>query len=489
MKIIMLFSIIFVQLYMNYGLLFSRNSQQLSTILNQSISGLLNSGLYQQAMVGIDITRTDNGESLFSIHSGMFFKCASTFKIIVAGVSLLYLGPDRYIETSLGIDGEITNGTLSGNLYLVGHGDPMLTVSNLDEAAAALEKSGLHQINGDLIYDTAYLDEENSMIINNARHLYTPSGALNLNYNWILLDLTESVPAGLTAIPDTRYAQIDCNIKVIKSKFPGKPEMKLKEYPWGDYYTIQGNVTDWDKTYSYLRLGVSRPGLYTATVFKEICAKHNLILTGGIRKSEAHIPVKTLINMRSKTIREAARVMNQESNNMIAETLNKILGAEFVSIPGTKIKGVQVLRNFIAGSVGLSKETLQLSDACGLSPDTRLSPEQFTTILNYFYQKKEIHEPFMASLPWQGHQKQTNFIIPPDNIQVYIKSGTLPDGGVNNYAGYIVLPDSGESFSFAIMITLPHPQEPVYSGTLTAPILTALVKSFESYLTDTNGTK
>ncbi|MCP4658025.1 MAG: hypothetical protein GY856_21660, partial [bacterium] len=167
------------------------------------------------------------------------------------------------------------------------------------------------------------------------------------------------------------------------------------------------------------------------------------------------------------------RILNQESNNVVAELLNKDLGAYFGSVPGTRAKGLAILRKFCREQIGLDEGKLTLADASGLATANRISPAQFTQALNYFYRRAGM--VFVETLAPQGHHSHARYPVPPDGMRIFVKSGTLPATGVNSSVGYILLEDTGEVFSFAVLVNRRHRGPMAYSGTYTNPIMSSIV--------------
>lgn len=243
--------------------------------------------------------------------------------------------------------------------------------------------------------------------------------------------------------------------------------------PWGDLYTIRGVVTQWDKKYKYLQLCVSRPGLFGATLLKEACRSAGITVTGKIRKGIASPQFRLLHTIRTGAVTEAVRNLNQESNNVVAELLNKNLGAYFDSPPGTRSKGLAIMRDFCRQHLGFKKEAFVIADASGLSPASRLSPRQFTRALNFFY--RQLGDTFVQTLAPQGHHIHAMNPIPPEGMRVFVKSGTLSATGVNSVVGYIFLEKRKQIVSFALLANRRTKGPMAYSGTFTIPILSAIL--------------
>ncbi|NDA84984.1 MAG: hypothetical protein EBX94_04325, partial [Burkholderiaceae bacterium] len=78
---------------------------------------------------------------------------ASTIKLLTTLVALDILGPKYRWKTELFTDGAIKNGTLKGNIYFVGHGDPKWIPEELDRLTKQLRDLGIQRIDGNLIFD------------------------------------------------------------------------------------------------------------------------------------------------------------------------------------------------------------------------------------------------------------------------------------------------------------------------------------------------
>jgi PBP4 family serine-type D-alanyl-D-alanine carboxypeptidase len=296
--------------------------------------------------------------------------------------------------------------------------------------------------------------------------------ALSVNYGSIDIDLDETVkPPVLRLVPDTSYAALEYRIQVRRSKHPGRPEMTYQEYPWGDQYRIYGEVTDWDKRYHYLYLGVSRPGLYATTLFKEACVKQGIEITGSVQKDRVPDSAELLTSVTSNPLLEAVTVLNQKSKNIVAEMVNKHLGAVFVSVPGTREKGLSVIRQYCIDEIGLPKSELLFEDVSGLSANTRLSAKNFIRALNFFYQRTKLKDDFLKTLNRLTYRAGNHW------LDFYVKTGTLSVSGVNSIVGYIIL-NKKNVFSFAILANRKATGTMTYSGTLTHPIIQSIIGAF-----------
>ncbi len=99
---------------------------------------------------------------------------ASTQKLLVAAAALATMGANHHFETRAVTSVRLSNGTLAGDLVVVGGGDPVLTTAPAPNAAAdphtslsdladAIVAAGVHHIDGALVADDSRFDRERAI--------------------------------------------------------------------------------------------------------------------------------------------------------------------------------------------------------------------------------------------------------------------------------------------------------------------------------------
>ncbi len=451
----------------------------LKEALTKKIEAQLKDAAYAGVKTGILIRNITGDRILFEKDIDSPYITASVFKIVASGIALSKFGPEYKFETIIGSDNKIQEGFIKGNLYIQGRGDASLSDLDLNNISDQLASAGLKSVEGDLVYDTSWFDDEENRFGNNARNLYAPPSALTVNYGWIDVSVLNGNPIQMKLVPETSYAKMIYNVAWSKSDTWGRPNMTFLKRSWGDEYSIHGTIASKDRQYHYLWLGVSRPGLFAATRFKENLEKNGVIIRGKIVKGTRPAHSLVLITHVSKPLKAIVATMNQESNNVIAEMINKSLAASFDSLPGTREKGLNVIKKYFEEKLGFQKGSFSIGDSSGLSVSNRLSPMQVCKILEHYYSKKNIRDAFIPTLAWQGHHPHAMNPVPPDDIRVYVKTGTLSVQGVNTVAGYIFCDKTKDIFSFAIMANRLKPGPMTYSGTLTNPLLSMVISALE----------
>ncbi len=106
------------------------------------------------AWVGDPVT----GQTLFTRGGSKPIQIASNMKVFTTATALATLGPTEQFETRLVATGPLADGTVQGDLVLVGGGDPSLTSQGLGRLADQAGAKGLDRITGRLLFDESIFD-------------------------------------------------------------------------------------------------------------------------------------------------------------------------------------------------------------------------------------------------------------------------------------------------------------------------------------------
>jgi D-alanyl-D-alanine carboxypeptidase/D-alanyl-D-alanine-endopeptidase (penicillin-binding protein 4) len=98
------------------------------------------------------------GQTVFKWNSARRRVPASVQKLVTTTAALDRLGPEARFETAVLATGEIAEGTLAGDLYLRGSGDPTFGTSGLNGLADAVAETGLDRITGRVLGDETFFD-------------------------------------------------------------------------------------------------------------------------------------------------------------------------------------------------------------------------------------------------------------------------------------------------------------------------------------------
>ena len=119
------------------------------------VKWLLQAPYMRGASFSLVVKDVQEGRTVYSYDTDRLQSPASVLKTVATATALEILGEDYRYPTTLEYDGILENGTLEGNLYIKGSGDPSLGSSHfapgqnkfLSTWIAALQKAGIKHNN------------------------------------------------------------------------------------------------------------------------------------------------------------------------------------------------------------------------------------------------------------------------------------------------------------------------------------------------------
>jgi serine-type D-Ala-D-Ala carboxypeptidase/endopeptidase (penicillin-binding protein 4) len=106
--------------------------------LRASIDSMVDAPQFANAHWGILIVDPMRGDTLYSHNAGKLFMPASNMKILTSASALTRFGPGYRYATTFAARGRVTNGTLVGDLVVIGRGDPSVSDHMLGDAMLPL---------------------------------------------------------------------------------------------------------------------------------------------------------------------------------------------------------------------------------------------------------------------------------------------------------------------------------------------------------------
>lgn len=371
-------------------------------------------------------------EVLLSQNHNLPLVPASTQKIITTAAALEILTPDMQFETALQYDGEIDDtGTLEGNLYITGGGDPCLGSGRpqsslpwekqLDTWAEAIKQQGITKITGHIIGDDTRWEKARAVPGWQWEDLgnYYGAGASALSFNENCYKLTFT-PGNAPGTPTT-IAKTDPPMArmLFHNEVLSGPENS------GDRAWIFGCENFWEcyvrgtvpcKTDSFtIRGSIPNPATLTADLLT------TKLRQNGIKVEKIALPTsterKTITTTLSPPLSDIVHVTNQVSHNLFSEHLLKKLGEATYGY-GSTDNGIKALISFL-DKAGINTTGMTLSDGSGLSRKNFVTAKQLADLL-LFMSKSKNFPLYLKSLPLKNG--------------MHLKSGSMSH--VLSYAGY-----------------------------------------------------
>ncbi|GAG80932.1 unnamed protein product, partial [marine sediment metagenome] len=198
----------FVLLFFAYFLL---NIVAAQSSLQKAIGQLVADPDLKHASLGICVIDVESGKVIAQYEKDQSLIPASSLKVVTTATALSKLGENFRFKTELQYDGQLkSDGTLNGNLYLKGYGDPTLgsdrfdnavTVDLLmDELVQAVKKAGIKKINGKIVGDASFYTSS----VNSRSWLWEDLGnyyacgawGLNIQENKFYINFKQSLKLG-----------------------------------------------------------------------------------------------------------------------------------------------------------------------------------------------------------------------------------------------------------------------------------------------------
>lgn len=415
-----------------------------------SMAGRIRSGRF--GIMAISLTR---GDTLFSTNAGTPLMPASTMKMLTSAVAFERLGPSYQFSTDVLHDGTLApDGTLTGNLYLRGDGDPSLSGRYMPGGPGApmnfladqLASRGVKRVTGDVVGDASAFDDQRIPEGWLTRYLQAGYAArvsgLSLNENLVWVTIT---PSGVKLEPATTAMPLVSNVKTVSGS-----GASLSVRRSGDgTITVSGRIgsNSPPRRYQYV---VEDPAMFATGALKAALVAKGIAVDGNIRLATTPSNAVKIASIQSPTLDRIISAMNRESINHFAELL--LRGAARGprhDQQGSAANGQALLRNFFATKVGADTNALQVHDGSGLSTLDRVTPREMVQMLSYAH-RSSWGPWFHASLPVAGESELLKRRMRGGAAQgnLHAKTGTTND--VIGLGGYVTALN-GEVIAFSFI--------------------------------------
>jgi D-alanyl-D-alanine carboxypeptidase/D-alanyl-D-alanine-endopeptidase (penicillin-binding protein 4) len=429
---------------------------------------------------GVLIADRETGQVLYEHNADRYFTPASNAKLFTTALALATLGPDYRFRTTLEATGHVdAQGTLQGDLVLVGRGDPNL--SNrvfpvgehpetqgppervLAELVEAAVEGGLRQVAGDVVADDSFFVPER----------YPPG--------WTVDDLIAGYGAAVSALV---VADNALEVEVAPGKSEGAP-VEFMVRPWADFYrfrcyaataaagtpaslrlhrepgsreiSLTGRLA-LGAPPAKLELGVDQPAEFAAALLLRLLEEHGVTVYGTARARHAFEPAPptsaVLAVHTSPPLAQAVAYLNKVSQNLHAECLLRTVARERTG-EGSRERGIEELQRFLAAA-GIAAG-VHLVDGSGLSVYDQVTPRAVVQLLRYA-DGQSWGPVLAASLPVAGRdgtlEKRMVDSVAAGRLQA--KTGTLAHvAALSGYATTL----AGERLVFSILVNGTPPEQ------------------------------
>ena len=401
------------------------------------------------------------GENVGAFNEEKSLTPASCLKVITTSTALAVLGSNFTFKTQLAYDGGLdAKGTLNGNIWIVGGGDPTLAGAHnrkglakayqqvLNEWVAAIKSAGISKITGAVIGDGRFFEEQGTSPQWLWEDLgnYYGAGACGLNFHenrYDILFKTTSKAGGSTSITGTRPPMPKLEF-VNRVRVGGTGDNAyVFGAPYDNLRIVRGTLPA-NKTGFTVSASVPDAALFAAYNLTDALKKSGIgveLPASSARQLSASARNGKRSVFHTKTSPPLSEIVfwtNKRSINLYAECLLRMLGKHQYGT-GDWESGVKAVESFWRER-GVNLEGFSMKDGSGLSPTNAVTPKQLTQILRKALVDSS-SEAFYESLSLAGDPNDEGFLRgfldgTSAAKKVRAKSGYI--GGARSYAGYAV---------------------------------------------------
>lgn len=436
-------------------------------VLQTKIATLMTDWRVKAAIgVGAMVLDADSGGLVYSRASQASLTPASTMKLITAAAALRTLGTGFRFHTDLYATAPIRSGTLTGDLYVKGFGDPTTMSADYANLAGQLRARGVTSVSGRIVADASYFDDQRyhpAWSTSWANDYYAPqTSALTIapttdyDAGTIIVRYTPAATVGarprLDVVPASAASAIRLVNQATTSSAGSGDTIRVVRTLGTNTITVSGRIAVGRGTGRAFRT-VDNPLLVAAAVLR------GSLNAAGIRVAGGNVAGTTPVTGRTRLAVDYSITLSQLlvpflklSNNSHAEALVKTMGA-LRGRPGNWADGLAYNRAWLVAT-GANLDPIVLSDGSGLSHANKVTAQALALTLR-LAKSQPWYSAYKQALPIAGNpgylvggSLRSRLVGTVAANRTYAKTGWL--SGVNSIAGYIDALD-GHHYLFVML--------------------------------------
>ncbi len=430
-----------------------------TTSFSRALDSMVSQPAFRNAHWGILVVDPQRGDTLYSHNAGKLFMPASNQKLLTGATALAQLGADFRFRTDFASSGPLVNGSLRGDLVVIGRGDPTVSdaafgdaMKPLRAAADSLWSRGVREIAGALVKGgDAFPDS-------------------TLGFGWAWDDLDYDYSAGVDELFfNEGFARVTVHAARTVGGAPSITTAPARTVPLiGRVAVVTGgmmepearqpNHIEWEtdmrgarpalnvhgfvkmRDSASISVSIRNPAQAYLEAFAEALQDRGIVVRGNVISAPAAdaAGLTRLFTLWSPPLRTILPLFEKPSQNQIGEILYRTLGLEKTGV-GTPDSGRKVVERQLA-AWGADTAEHAVRDGSGLSRHDYIAPATIVKVLDAM-RKHPDFRAFYDALPIggvdgtiSGRMKGT-----PAERNVHAKTGTVDKS--RSLSGYVTTAD------------------------------------------------
>ncbi|SRR5579884_3876820 len=423
---------------------------------------------YKHSRWGLLVVDADSGKPIFEHNPDQLFFPASVTKLFTCAAALIEFGAEHRFRTPVYRRGEVVEGTLKGDLILVGKGDPTLggrtdrnghlvfkdsdhtyvtptstltelpdtdPLAGLRDLARQVRQSGIRHVEGEVLIDNRLFVP--SPATGSGPKLFSPI-MINDNLLDVIVKPADAFgePATARMRPDNDFSHID--VQVQTGDRNSKSRITVTRVG-PDRYMVRGRIQLGSKPLVRI-CPVENSELFARGLFIETLRREGIRVNASalhpppaisLPETDAYAGLTRVALHESPPLSELLSVILKVSHNLYASALPLLIAAKHGK--RTLADGM-ALEGKILGELGIAVKDIALESGAGGGDCDRLTPRATVQLLRALSERPDF-PVFRAALPVLGVDGTLVSAIPKDSPargKVQAKTGTYADDDLLN---------------------------------------------------------
>jgi D-alanyl-D-alanine carboxypeptidase/D-alanyl-D-alanine-endopeptidase (penicillin-binding protein 4) len=429
----------------------------------QALAALQQNGARVSASA-VDLT--DNSV-IQQLNSDVRLTPASLTKLAVAATALSVWPADKMFKTQLYVAGSLASGKLSGDVYLVGAGDPSLTGDNLLALAAQFKGTGITSVGGKLIVVPAPFDsvlcetkDRCDAAVRSDTAYDAPLAAIGTDFGTWCVDVRPTSvgkPAAITGCTTRLPIPVQGTVQTASDSKGVALRVERATVDGNDGLRVGGTIAAGTSQRVYRAM--SNPALGAGLLLNASLQDMGIDVAGGVTVKDGALPTSAYVvgTTTGLALKEQLGRMLRFSNNYIADVLTLTMAADISDKPPASLSdAAKTLSNFMVRTQTKKNRGSPppLFSGSGLTPENELSANDLVRLLSYEYRDTRNFGSFYGGLVVP---RQSPFVFLRNGSSAWqdriaLKTGTMDDPhSVCGMAGFLRKKDGGW-ITFAVIV-------------------------------------